>query len=209
MDRDLLFGAAVLLFCVRDARLLAARRPLLLGYLPMLVGASMVSGVAAEMLSASDAREIMADPRFWLPAAIVHAGLGFRSGRRGLQGKAPDWLSVIPAPVLLVALVGAGRSLLVYWDGGTGLTVGLLPGAVYGCLVVLAALSPLPGGKPEGSLRFASIVHASALLLVPAIAAPERAIATQQVEWATTGLVLGCVAAILTLSVFWHLRRFR
>ena len=88
MDRSLIFGAAVILFCVRDARLLAARPRLFLAFMPLLLAAATGCGMVAERLSESEARELLADIRFWLPAASVHAALSFRSGRRSLLGQA-------------------------------------------------------------------------------------------------------------------------
>ena len=209
MDRSLVFGAAVVLFCVRDARLLAARRRLFAPYFPMLLAAAAGCGLLAETLSASEARDIIVDPRFWVPAAAIHAALSFRSGRRSHLGKPPDWLSVMPGPVLCVAMVGAGRFALANLADTTGLTVGLALGSAHGTVVALVATSRLLGGNPSESLRFASIAHVSALLLVPALAAPDRPLAIQPVDWPATVLVIGSVLLLLGLSVALHRMRQR
>ena len=209
MDLRLVFGAAVILFCVRDARLLAARRRLFIAYVPMLLAVAAGCGLVAERLSASEAREILADVRFWLPAALIHAALSFRSGRRSVLAEPGDWLSIMPAPVLCVAMIGAGRQALASLDGPVGLQVGLVLGAAYVCAVALLVASRLCGRDATESLRFASIAHASALLLVPALAVPDRPLAVQSVDWLVTGLVLGSVLTILGASLAWHRMRHR
>lgn len=209
MDRSLIFGAAVILFCVRDARLLAAQRRLVVVFVPMLLAVSVGCGLVAERLSATEARDLLADVRFWLPAATVHAALSFRSGRRSLMARPADWLSIMPAPVLCVAMIGAGRQALAGLDGVAGLHVGLMIGSVYGCAVALLVTSRLCGKDVSAPLRFASIAHVSALLLVPALAAPDRPLAAQSVDWLVTGLVLGSVLVILGASLAWHRMRHR
>ena len=209
MDQSLIFGAAAVLFCIRDARLLAARRRLFLAYPPLLVGTAAGCGLVAETLSATEARALLGDSRFWAPAAAIHGALSFRSGRRGLRGKLPDWLSILPTPVLCVVLIGAARYVLAGIDGATGLPVGLALGVSYGCVAALASVTPVARRTASGALRFASVAHVSALLLVPALAVPDRPLAVQDVNWAVTGLVLASVLAILGASFLWHRARSR
>ena len=209
MDRSLIFGAAVILFCVRDARLLATQRGLFVAFVPILLAVAAGCGLLAERLSESEARELLADIRFWLPAASIHALLSFRSGRRSLLARPPDWLSIMPAPVLCVAMIGAGRQSLTAFDGVAGLQVGLVIGGAYGCAVALLVVSRLCGKDALASLRFASIAHVSALLLVPALAAPDRPLTAQSVDWLVTGLVLGSVLVIFGASLVWHRIRHR
>ena len=204
MDQSLIFGAAAVLFCIRDARLLAARRRLFLAYPPLLVGTAAGCGLVAETLSATEARALLGDFRFWAPAAAIHGALSFRSGRRGLRGKLPDWLSI-----LCVVLIGAARYVLAGIDGATGLPVGLALGVSYGCVAALVSVTPVARTTASGALRFASVAHVSALLLVPALAVPDRPLAVQDVNWSVTGLVLASVLAILGASFLWHRARSR
>lgn len=207
MDQSLIFGAAAVVFCFRDARLLAARRGLLLVFGPTLLAAAAGCGLIAETLSATEARELVADVRFWLPAAAIHAALSFRSGRRSLLGRKPDWLSILPTPILCVAMTGSARFALANIDGATGLPVGLALGAIYGLSVALVSTTALARRTPAESMRFASIAHASALMLVPALAIPDRPLAAQELDWPATGLVLGSVLVILGASFLWHRSR--
>lgn len=209
MDQSLIFGAAAVLFCIRDARLLAGRRQLFLVYPPLLVGTAAGCGLVAEILSASEARALLGDFRFWLPAAAIHGALSLRSGRRSLRGKPPDWLSILPTPVLCVVLIGAGRHVLAEIDGATGLAVGLALGISYGSVAALASVTPVARRTALGAMRFASAAHVSALLLVPALAVPDRPLAIQEVDWPVTGFVLASVAAILGASLIWHRARSR
>ncbi len=209
MDRSLVFGAVAVLFCIRDARLLRVRPRLAFAYGPMLLLAGAMCGLAAESLSADGALAVVLDVRFWLPAIAVHAALSYGSARRSRLGKPPDWLSVLPGPVLCAAMVGAGRLALARIDDSSGLATGLALGCAFAGASGLVAATGLLGRDAAGSLRFAAVTHLSALLVVPALAAPESPLAAQPVDWRVTALVLGAVGTVLLLSFAWHRARSR
>ncbi len=209
MDRTLLFGAAVVLFCVRDGRLLASRPPLALVALPVLLAVSAGCGLFAERLSVNDATAWLVDGRFWIPAALLHALLSFRSARRGRTNKRADWISLLPAPVWCVAITGGARMALARFDDVTGLSVGLALGAAYAAAVGSVAIFRRLDPDARAALRFASVTHMSAILLVPAAAMLDRPLSSQPVDWIVTGIVTSFVVLILGLSFALHRLRGR
>ena len=207
MDRSLLFGAVVLILCIRDARLLASRPRLSIAYVPMLLGTTVGCGMFAETLSASEADAWLRDVRFWLPAASIHVVLSYWSERRGRLGRSADWLAILPAPVWSVGMIAVGRLALTHVDGLTGVAVGLVMGTAYVLVVGSLALCGWFDKSSAAALRFAAISHLSALLLIPVAVALERPIEIQTVDWRVTALVAGFVGLLLAVSFFWHRSR--
>ena len=207
MDRTLLFGAAVLLFCVRDGRLVGSRPIMSVSAFPTLLAAAAGCGLVAERISADEATAWLTDVRFWVPAALLHALLSFRSARLGRMNKQVDWISLLPAPVWLVAMTGGARAALAWIDGVTGVTVGLVLGAAYLAAAGSLALLGRFDRAPRAALRLASVTHISAILLVPAATVLDRPLSSQPIDWFVTTIVIGSVALILGLSFAWH--RFR
>lgn len=207
MDRSLLFGVAVMIICVRDARLLASRPRLSIAYAPIVLGAAVVCGMLAETLSAAEADAWLRDARFWLPAASAHVVLSYWSERLGRRRTIADWITVLPAPVWGVGMIAVGRVVLTDVDGLTGTAVGLAMGVAYVLLVGFLALVGWFGSSPAGALRFAAISHLSALLLIPVAVALERPIEIQTVDWRVTALVAVFVGLLLAVSFVWHRSR--
>ncbi len=209
MDRSLVLFVALALFCVRDARLLASRRRLLIAYASLLLVTGGACGLVAENLSATQALELLGDARFLAAAIALHALLGYLSAWRSRSGRPADWISVLPTPVSCVAATGAVRFALMHLDGVSGPVVGVPLGLSYG--LVAALLSLRIGARPDssGALRFSALTHGSALLLVPASATLDNPLATQPVDWLTTGLLLASVAALIAGSFAWHRLRQR
>ena len=207
MDRTLLFGAAVALSCVRDARLIATRRRLAAVLSPVALAAAAGCGLVAERLSAADADRWMGDSRFWLPAVLLHATLSLHAARKSrLEGPA-GLISVLPTPVWCVAMTGAARIALVRIDGAMGLSTGLALGAAYLVATALIAVLGRARANPRTALRFAAATQISAILLVPAATVLDRSIEGQPVDWLVSGVVISLVALIMALSFAWHRRR--
>lgn len=207
MDRTLLFGAAVLLFCIRDGRLLASRPGISFVAVPILLATSVACGLVAERISADEASAWLSDVRFWIPAMLLHALLAFRSGSLGRAQRRVDWISLLPAPVWTVAMIGGARMALVWTENVTGLSVGIVLGLGYVGAVGIVALSGRFDRASRPALRFAAVNHISAILLVPAATVLDRPLAGQPVNWSVTAAVIGAVALVLGLSFAWH--RFR
>ena len=207
MDRSLFFGAAVLLFLVRDGRLLAARPNLGAAFALLVLGTASACGALADILSARQAQELLEDPKCWIPAVVIHAALSYWSGRRGRRGDPIDWLSILPAPVLMIALVGGSRMVLTYSERLTGMPVGAILGAGYALAVLAVSRSGRLTSSPASALRLASVAHVSALLLIPAAAILDRPLATQAFDWRMTGVVLSSVVLLVALSFAWHRHR--
>ena len=207
MDRSLLFGAAVMIICVRDARLLASRPRLSIAYAPIVLGAAIACGMLAETLSAAEADAWLRDARFWLPAASAHVLLSYWSERLSRRRTSADWITVLPAPVWGVGMIAVGRLVLTDVDGLTGSAVGLATGMAYVLLVGCLALLGWFDASPAGALRFAAISHLSALLLIPVAVALERPIEMQSVDWRVTALVAAFVGLLLAASFVWHRSR--
>ena len=207
MDRSLLFGAAVMIICVRDARLLASRPRLSIAYVPMVLAAAVACGMLAESLSAAEADAWLRDARFWLPAASTHVFLSYWSERLGRRGTSADWIAVLPAPVWGVGMIAVGRLVLTDVDGLTGPAIGLAMGIAYVLLVSSVALLRWFDASPAAALRFAAISHLSALLLIPVAVALERPIEIQTVDWRVTALVGVFVGLLLAVSFIWHRSR--
>lgn len=208
MDSKLLLGAALVLLCVRDAKLLASRRRLAVVFAPLVLIVSAGCGLLAERLSATEAEAWLRDPRLWLPATAIHALLALWAIGRGRRQRPADWVSVAPTPILCIGIVGAARLALVYLDGASGLAAGLLIGLAYG--ISAAALATWDGLTRRGlaPLRFAAVSHFSALLLIPA-AGLNRPLDLQGVDWRVTGAVLAAVGSLVGASFLWHRYRSR
>ena len=209
MDRTLLFGAAVLLFCVRDGRLLASRPGISIATIPILLVASAGCGLLAERISLDQATAWLADFRFWMPASLLHLLLSFHAVRRGRLGKQVDWVSLMPAPVWFVAVTGGAWMALARMDNVTGLMVGLVLGTAYSAGVGLIAVWGRSRSDPQAALRFGAMSHISAILLVPAATVLDRPLSGQPVDWLVTAVVLGSLAILLALSFAWHRYRRR
>lgn len=192
------------MFLVRDMRLTAARPRLAIAFACFAVSSATVCGAVAERLSAAEAQAWLADPRCWITAVGVHAALAFRSGRRALRGLSADWLSVFPAPVWMIAIVGASRTALTWLAWPTGPEVGALLGVGYSLLAVSAGLALRARCRPSATLRFASATHGSALLLVPAAVALHRPSAPTAIDWGISAAVLSLVATLVAASFAWH-----
>ena len=209
MDQDLVLVSALALFCLRDARLIVSRPRLLFALVPLLLGTAVACGIAAENLSAQRAGELLEDPRLWISAMALHAALALLAVRRYRRAGAPDWVAVLPTPITGIGLTLGSRAVLVFWDGADGAVVGLVLGLAYGGVLGLLALAVRPRQDGVAALRHSYLSHLSALLLVPSSAVLDTPLATQQVQWERTALVLGSIAALLTASFFWHRIRGR
>ena len=208
MDIKLLLGAALVLLCVRDAKLVASRRRLAVAFVPLVLIVAAGCGLLAERLSATEAEAWLRDPRLWLPASAMHALLALWTIGRGRRQRPADWISVAPTPMFCIGIVGAARLALVHIDGASGVAVGLGCGLAYGTLV--AGLVSWGGLTRRGlaPLRFAAVSHFSALLLIPA-AGLDRPLELQGVDWRVTGAVLAAVGSLVGASYFWHRHRNR
>ena len=209
MDRTFVFGAAAVLFCLRDARLLGARPRLVFSFVPITGAAGAACGLAAESLSAVAASSLVGNVRFWLPATAIHAAQAYWCVRRNRLGRPPDWISALPGPLVVVAMVWAARLALVQVDGAEGLHVGAAIGLAYGAICGALGATGLVGRSPPDALRFGAVVHLSALLMIPALAAPDQPLGEQPVDWPLTAAVTAAIAALVLLSFAWHRYRFR
>lgn len=209
MDRELVLVGALALFCLRDARLIVSRPRLLFAFVPLLCLAAGACGVVAENLSAQRATELLDDSRLWIPALLLHAVLGLRAARKYRRGGFADWLTVFPTPLTIVGLTLGARAVLVFWDGVDGVTAGAGLGAAYGLSVALLALAIREGCDSVAALRYSSLAHFSALLLVPSSAVLDTPLGAQPVHWERAALVLASIAALVTASFFWHRYRWK
>ncbi len=209
MDRELVLVGALALFCLRDARLIVSRPRLLFAFVPLLLLAAGACGVVAENLSAHRAGELLDDSRLWIPALLLHAALGLRAARKYRRGGSADWLTVLPTPLTIVGLTLGSRAVLVFWDGVDGVTAGVGLGAAYGVSVALLALAIREGRDSIAALRYSSLAHFSALLLVPSSAVLDTPLGAQPVHWERAALVLASIAALVTASFFWHRYRWK
>lgn len=209
MDRELVLVGALALFCLRDARLIVSRPRLLFAFVPLLFLAAGTCGVVAENLSAQRAGELLDDSRLWIPALLVHAAFGLRAARKYRRGGSADWLTVLPTPLTIVGLTLGCRAVLVFWDGVDGVTAGVGLGAAYGVSVALLALAIREGRDSVAALRYSSLAHFSALLLVPSSAVLDTPLGAQPVHWERAALVLASIAALVTASFFWHRYRWK
>ena len=209
MDRELVLVGALALFCLRDARLVVSRPRLVFALAPLLFLAAGACGVVAENLSEQRAGEILDDSRLWITALLLHAALGFRAGRKYRRGGSADWLTVFPTPLTIIGLTLGSRAALVFWDGVDGVTAGLALGTAYGLSVALLALAVRNRRDGVAALRYSSLAHFSALLLVPSSAVLDSPVAAQPVHWERAAIVLASVAALVTASFFWHRYRWK
>ena len=209
MDRDLVLVIALALFCLRDARLIVSRPGLLFALVPLLLLASGACGVVAENLSAQRAGELLGDPRLWVCAMLLHAALAFWAAHKSRRGAIADWIAVAPTPITVIGLTLVSRIVLVHWDGVDGVAVGLALGIGYGLVVGILALAVRPRRDGPAALRFSSLTHLSALMLVPSSAVLDTPLATQPAHWERAALVLASVAALVAASFFWHRSRRR
>ena len=209
MDREVVLVCALALFCLRDAGLVASRPRLLVAFAPILIVAAGACGFVAENLSAQKAGELLNDSRLWITALLLHAALGFQASRKYRRGRSADWLTVFPPPLTIIGLILGSRAALVFWDGVNGMTAGLALGAAYGLFVALLALAVRKRRDGVAALRYSSLAHFSALLLVPASAVLDSPLAAQPVHWERAALVLASVAALVTASFFWHRYRWK
>lgn len=209
MDRELVLVGALALFCIRDARLVVSRPRLLFAFAPLLFLMAGACGVVAENLSEQRAGQVLEDSRLWIPALLLHAALGFQAARKYRRGGHADWLTVLPTPLTIIGLTLGARTALVFWDGVNGMTAGLALGAAYGLSVALVALAVRRRRDGVAALRYSALAHFSALLLVPSSAVLDSPIAAQPVQWERAALVLASVAALVTVSFFWHRYRWK
>ena len=209
MDRELVLVGALALFCLRDAQLVVSRPRLLFTFAPLLFVIAGACGAVAENLSEQRAGEILEDSQLWIPALLLHAALGFQAVRKYRQGGPADWLTVLPTPLTIIGLTLGARAALVFWDGVNGMTAGLALGAAYGLSVALLALAVRKRRDGVAALRYSSLAHFSALLLVPSSTVLDSPLAAQPVQWERAALVLASVAALVTASFFWHRYRWR
>ncbi len=209
MDQDLVLASALVLFCLRDARLIVSRPGLLFALVPLLLLASGACGVVAENLSAQRAGELLGDPRLWVCAMLLHVALAFWAARKSRRGAIADWIAVAPTPITVIGLTLVSRIVLVHWDGVDGVAVGLALGIGYGLVVGILALAVWPRRDGPAALRFSSLTHLSALMLVPSSAVLDTPLATQPADWERAALVLASIAALVAASFFWHRSRRR
>ena len=209
MDQDLVLVSALALFCLRDARLIVSRPGLLFALVPLLLLASGACGVVAENLSAQRAGELLGDPQLWVCAMLLHAALAFWAAHKSRRGAIADWIAVAPTPITVIGLTLVSRIVLVHWDGVDGVVVGLALGIGYGLVVGILALAVRPRRDGPAALRFSSLTHLSALMLVPSSAVLDTPLAMQPAHWERAALVLASVAALVAASFFWHRARRR
>lgn len=209
MDRELVLVGALALFCLRDARLIVSRPRLMFAFAPLLLVAAGACGVVAENLSAQRAGELLDDSRLWITAVLLHAALGFQAVRNYRRGGSADWLTVLPTPLTIIGLTIGSRTVLVFWDGVDGATAGVGLGAVYGLSVALLALALRGRRDGVAALRYSSLAHLGALLLVPSAAVLDNPLAAQPVHWERAAAVLASIAALVTASFFWHRYRWK
>ena len=209
MDQDLVLVGALALFCLRDARLIVSRPRLLFALVPPLLLASGACGVVAENLSAQRAGELLGDPQLWVCAMLLHAALAFWAAHKSRRGAIADWIAVAPTPITVIGLTLVSRIVLVHWDGVDGVVVGLALGIGYGLVVGILALAVRPRRDGPAALRFSSLTHLSALMLVPSSAVLDTPLATQPAHWERAALVLASVVALVAASFFWHRSRRR
>lgn len=209
MDREWIYGMAVVLFLVRDCRLLTARpgfRPVLV---PVDAAIAAACGAAAENLSRQAAQEWIQEPERWIGAVCIHAFAGWRASRLGRLGKPINLLAFFPGPIWMLAMVSGCHFVLTYVSGLTGLQVGLMLGGAYGLAAVAVSLSGWGVRKPPAAYRFSAATHGTAVLLILAATALHRPLTPQAVDWPVTVAVLGAVAAVVAASFAWHRRARR
>lgn len=209
MDRELVLVCALALFCLRDAGLVASRPRLLVAFAPLLIVAAGACGFVAENLSAQKAGELLDDSRLWITALLLHAALGFQASRKYRRGGSADWLTVFPPPLTIIGLTLGSRAALVLWDGASGATAGLALGVAYGSCVALLAIAVWKRRDGVAAMRYSSLAHFSALLLVPSSAVLDSPLAAQPLHWERAALVLASVAALVAASFFWHRYRWK
>ncbi len=209
MDGRILFAAAQVLICIRDARLVAVRASLAWWWLPATIGAAAACGFIAERLSSEAARGILQDTRFWWPALALHAAVGLWSAGLGWRDRRPDWIAVAPTPISCVAWTGVSREALIRFDDLSGPIAGATAGLA--CVGVSALMARILRNREtiQPALRFSALTHLCALCLLPASTVLDRPIPAHRVDWRSTGIVLPSVLALAGLSFAWHRLRER
>ena len=209
MDGRILFAAAQVLICIRDARLVALRASLAWWWLPATIGAAAACGFIAERLSSEAARGILQDTRFWWPALALHAAVGLWSAGLGWRDRRPDWTAVAPTPISCVAWTGVSREALIRFDDLSGPIAGATAGLA--CVGVSALMARILRNREtiQPALRFSALTHLCALCLLPASTVLDRPIPAHRVDWRSTGIVLPSVLALAGLSFAWHRLRER
>lgn len=209
MDREWIYGMAVVLFLARDCRLLTARPGFRLVLAPIDAAIAAACGAAAENLSRQAAQEWIQEPERWIGAVCIHAFAGWRASRLGRLGKPINLLAFFPGPIWMLAMVSGSHFALTYVSGLTGLHVGLMLGAAYGLAAVGVSLSGWGVRKPAAAYRFSAATHGTAVVLILAATALHRPLTPQAVDWPATVAVLGAVAAVVAASFLWHRRARR
>lgn len=168
MDRGWLFVGVIVVFAVRDARLLGAARPrtdYLFAAVTLLVGCA--TGSLGAAFSKAAIEQWLAHPVFWGGALAVHLGLALGSLPRAGNTAAGSRVALAPSPVFVVALVLLARAMLAWTNALTGPPAGCI--AAVGYLLLVAALR-VGFKKISGSGRVAQSAawsHLTAILLVP------------------------------------------
>lgn len=213
MDWFLLAAAGAALFLARDIALLAPGTPA--GMKGVWAGLQftlfLALGFAAESLSRDQAYAILRDPRFWIPAAVIHfclwAAMFF--GRRRPSFARNSWrFALIPAPVQVfcagafvwIALTRA--SFLEGWSAGAAV------GAVW-IATVLGAASIRRPANSDSALQFAATANLSAILLIPIQqqSGEGSAVAEQPIDWIAALLPLALTGSLVLLSFLFHRHR--
>ena len=204
-----LFAVAAVLFCLRDARVIAIRPTLAWLFVPLALGVSVGCGLLAENLSEAEAQAWLDDFRMWGPAVSLHIAAGLWGAVLARRERLPDWTTVVPGAVVVVGAVGAMREALISLDDATGLVVGLAVGGAY--VVLACGLTAIVGTRQgaRATVRLAALVHIAALTLIPIQPTITQTVPLQAVDWPATAVVLSAVCLLVAGSCALHRRRYR
>jgi hypothetical protein len=177
VDWAFLLAAGLLLFFARDVLLIrrltgawGARKAFFfyfLVYFVVLLG----SGKLVEFVSKEQALSLIADPRFWVPAVLVHGVLGWAFLRAQTDRPGAGWAVLVLAPAPVFLLSAAGLCWLAL--STLPLSQGALPGAIFGVLWPGMVLGVARWGRSgheaasPGAMGFAAASNLPAILLLP------------------------------------------
>ncbi len=210
MDRHWLLIAAIAVYGVRDALLLASRPRLAPLFAVIVLGVGLIAGVVAAQLSSSEVDEWLTNSLVFGVALVIHIALSLWSLARSTTTPLAGRAELLPSPVFGISLILIARIVLQQTNVLSGLETGGLVAIAYLTVVIISAtlLRNIAGKLP--TTRLAAASHFTGILLLPSSRISTDAV-SQEVAVSTTPdwRAAAGIALILALSFTWHRYRSR
>ncbi len=210
MDRDWLLIAAIAVYGLRDALLLAPRLRLAPLFAVIVLGVGLVAGVVAAQLSSAEVDEWLTNPLVYGLALVIHMALALWSLARSTTTPLAGRAEFLPSPVFGISLILIARIVLQQTNALSGLETGGLVAIAYLIVVVISATLLRNIADQLPTTRLAAATHVTGFLLLPSSSISNDAV-SQNVAVSTTPdwRVAAGIALVLALSFTWHRYRSR